>query len=143
MEIAIGFCNLCKCNIYKSAQGVRCGCGRPLMKEPIKTFICCDCRKEFEDTQGRGRPKKRCKECIINKRNDEAREYQRKRRGGKKYLILKSLLKTNEPKTREKKQEIFKKAISADIPGHRRNLGERRSRIFEAKAAMVSAMDLD
>ncbi len=75
MEIAIGFCNDCKCNVYRSAQGDRCGCDR------LTFFTCKDCGKKFRDTEGRGRPKKRCKACIIKKRNREAREYKRKRRG--------------------------------------------------------------
>ncbi len=87
MEIAIGICNCCKSNVYRSAQGgERCGCDNPKRKKEEKiiktyTLICCECGKSSEEViKNSGLHKKYCSSCMMEVRRRDAREYQRKKK---------------------------------------------------------------
>ncbi len=87
MEIAIGICNCCKSNIYRSAQGgERCGCDNPKRKKgetAKKTYIliCAGCNKSSEEVvKDSGLHKKYCFSCNLDRRRRDAREYQRRKK---------------------------------------------------------------
>lgn len=85
MEIAIGICNICKSNVYRSAQGgERCGCDSPKREEKAKktyTLICRKCGNSSEEViKSSGLHKKFCFSCMLEGRRRDAREYQRKKK---------------------------------------------------------------